>query len=348
LTDDTGRIRIAVPIFAHWLQRHAELSLLPIWKQYLVERESDNRVPGNVPQIISITEPQFTIPEDDLLAVSQNLVFCGKQKDVAEIRIWLRQFDDDNRIEIAFALLKRLTERGYVSDGARELAISKVTEGITAKRLTLGSKVWKLIRGRKDNLCLSYVDSDLKSGASLTREVAKRLNPGKAGSAADILNWIKTHAASDSMIVLLDDLSGTGETMRKGLAKWIAGNRDCLTPYLDEGRIMLALLYATGSALDVIATVDSRISVLPANTLGTEVIAFDLDAGIFEEPAEIDFARDVMLQIGRELTPQTPFGFGDQGLLFTFHNTVPNNTLPIFWSNGRVNERPWKPLFARA
>lgn len=31
-----------------------------------------------------------------------------------------------------------------------------------------------------------------------------RLNLGKAGSASDISNWLKTHAVSDSMIVVLD------------------------------------------------------------------------------------------------------------------------------------------------
>jgi len=347
-SDENGRIKVTVPIFSLWLRAHAEVELLPNWKLYIREKDTRQREPGVVPQIISIAEPQFPIPEDDLLAVTQNLVFCGKQKDVAEVRIWLRQFDDDSRIEIAFALLKRLTERGYVSDGARELAISKIIEGVAAKRLSLGARAWKGVKGRKDNLCLSYIDSELKSGASLTREVVKRLNPGKAGSAAEISYWIKTHAQADSIIVVLDDLSSTGNTMRNGLRKWIQENRDALIPYLKERRIMVGLLYATGKALDAISEVDARISVLPANTLGPEVVALDPDAAIFADSAEIDFARDVLLQIGRELTPQTPLGFGDQGLLFTFHNTVPNNTLPMFWSNGRVNERPWKPLFSRA
>jgi hypothetical protein len=347
-TDEGGRFKVAVPVFSRWLKSHAELVLVPIWKQFVHEKDSRQKESGVVPSVISVVEPQFPIPEDDLLSVTQNLVFCGKQKDVAEVRLWLRQFDDDTRVEIAFALLTRLTERGYVSDGARELAISKIIEGVAAKRLTLGEKTWKVVKGRKDNLCLSYVDSELKSGASLTREVVKRLSPGKAGSAAEISSWIKTHSQSDAIIVLLDDLTSTGSTMRSGLRKWIHENREALTPYLNEGRIMVGLLYATGRALDAIAEVDRRISILPANTLGPEVVAFDPEAGIFENATELDFARDVMLQIGRELTPQNPLGFGDQGLLFTFHNTVPNNTLPVFWSNGRVNERPWKPLFSRA
>lgn len=55
-----------------------------------------------------------------------------------------------------------------------------------------------------------------------------------------------------------------------------------------------------------------------------------------------------MQTIGRELYPGSPMGYGDIGALFAFHNAVPNNTLPIFWSNGRVGERAWKPLFPRA
>ena len=110
---------------------------------------------------------------------------------------------------------------------------------------------------------------------------------------------------------------------------------------------MLALLFAVGSAMDAMYGTEPRLKLFTSNVLGSEIKAFDPDAGIFKDASEIEFAREVMLQIGRELTPQGPLGFGDQGLLLTFHNTVPNNTLPIFWSNGRVNERSWRPLFSR-
>jgi hypothetical protein len=56
----------------------------------------------------------------------------------------------------------------------------------------------------------------------------------------------------------------------------------------------------------------------------------------------------VLRQIGQQLQPQHPLGHADLGGLVLFHNTVPNNTLPIFWCNGTVNERPWQPLFPRA
>ena len=79
---------------------------------------------------------------------------------------------------------------------------------------------------------------------------------------------------------------------------------------------------------------------------GDEVKATSEDASIFEED-ELPFVHDMLLQIGRQLVSQNPLGFGDLGALVAFHNTIPNNTLPIFWSSGTVNGTPWIPLLPR-
>jgi hypothetical protein len=345
-----GRIRVLLPIFNDWLLNNAELTLLPIWRRFSADKATHvaaQNAPLTVP--VSAAEAPFPIAEDILLPLSQRLVFCGKQKDVAELRFWLRQFDDDNRIEIACVLLRRLAERGYVSDGAREYAISKLIEGVNAFRLETGSGKWNVFRARRDNLCVSYVDSEVKSGASLARDVMKRLGPGKTGDGRDISGWLHSHVDADPLLIIVDDFSGTGSTICNGLKKWKSDLKDpaLLETYLDQGRVMFGLLYSFGEALDVLRNLEPRIRYFSANTFGPEVKAFDQEAGIFESAEEIDFAREIMLQIGRELTPQSPLGFGDQAALITFHNTIPNNTLPIFWSNGRVNERNWAPLFSR-
>jgi hypothetical protein len=109
---------------------------------------------------------------------------------------------------------------------------------------------------------------------------------------------------------------------------------------------MFGVLYSFGEAIDALRKVEPRLRCFSAHTFAADVKAFDPDANIFESDDECDFAREVLLQIGRELTPQLPLGFGDQAALMAFHNTIPNNTLPVFWSNGRVNERSW-PLFSR-
>lgn len=346
-----GRMRIDLPIFSQWLGKKAELNLLPIWRRFVSEKAERGVAEVGASGIRTpLTDASFPISEDSLLPISQRLEFCGKQKDVAEIRQWLRQFDDDNRIEIAFLLLKRLAERGYVNTGEREYALSKLVDTINAMRLKTGSRKWNVVRGRKDDLCISYVDSELKSGATLARELAKRMNPGKAGDAKEVSHWLTSHLTADPILILVDDFSGTGTTISKGFSKWRSDLKDdrALQTLLKQGRVGFAVLHAFGGALDRIADVEKELLLFCPNVLGAEVRAFDLDANIFDSVQEVDFARDVMLQIGRELTPQMPLGYGDQAGLVAFHNSVPNNTLPVFWSNGRVNERNWIPLFSRA
>ena len=54
-----------------------------------------------------------------------------------------------------------------------------------------------------------------------------------------------------------------------------------------------------------------------------------------------------MLQIGMQLVSQSPLGYGNMEALVSFHNTIPNNTLPVFWSMGSANGHLWTPLFPR-
>ena len=91
----------------------------------------------------------------------------------------------------------------------------------------------------------------------------------------------------------------------------------------------------------------ARVPVLAMTTFDDEVRALAPEARIFEDEGERAFAQDVMLQIGRQLVPQSPLGYGDMGALVSFHNTVPNNTLPVFWSAGKANGREWRPLLPR-
>jgi hypothetical protein len=295
-------------------------------------------------------ETSFIISEDDLLAVSNKLVYLGKQKDVPELRSWLRQFDDDTRIELAFLLLRRLAEKGYTPSGTRDFYLARMEDAVLAHRPAGGSNIWTVQRGRIDNLCISYVDSEIKSGAGTAREMTKRLRPAKSGDVEVVSSWLRTRATSDPILVFVDDFSGTGATVANGFIKWKKNCKevDVLDDMLNEGRVSFILAQAFPEAIERIRATEPRLQVSPINVLGPEVRAFDPEAGIFENASEREFAKEVMLQIGRELTNGTPLGYGDQAALLAFHDTVPNNTLPIFWSNGQVNGKSWKPLFPRA
>jgi hypothetical protein len=338
---------ITLPILREWLAENADSWLIPIWKAYCGHART--AMPVAVPLGPILETTAFPIAEDDLIAVSQRLVYCGHQKDAAEIRQWLRQFDDESRIEIAFLLLKRLAERGFINEGTRSRALHKITEMINNRRLEIGEKVWRVIRGRLDNLCIAYVDSELKSGAATARELQKIMRPGKCGDAGEIASWMRSHIKEDPLVVVVDDFSGTGTTMRSGLKK-LKNEVDpaIWKKYVADGRISTYIMFAFPEALQKIRDECPGVETIAATTLGEDLRALDADAHIFADEPERRFATDVLTQIGRELIPQTPLGFGDMGGLVVFHNAAPNNTLPIFWSHGRVSERLWKPLFPRA
>jgi hypothetical protein len=341
---------VSLPIFREWLAENAVAKLLPIWTAYREAQRTAVAQPvstSNTDSVLDISG--FVIPEDELIAVSQHLVFCGRQKDAAEIRSWLRQFDDDARIEVAFLLLKRLAERGFVNEGTKSLALARLEEMIKARRLELGKKVWKAERGRLDNLCLTYVDSELKSGAATTRDLRNMMRPGKSGPANEIGSWMRSHINDDPMVVIVDDFAGTGATMAKGIDRF----RSQVDPsvwrrYIGEERISIFVMFAFKEATEHVREKCAGVQVVAAKMFGDDLRACAGESAIFENEDELRFARDVLLQLGRELYPDAPLGFGDLGALVAFHNSVPNNTLPIFWSNGRVGERAWKPIFPRA
>jgi hypothetical protein len=176
----------------------------------------------------------------------------------------------------------------------------------------------------------------MKSGATTARELAKRLPPGKQGAPGEISNWMRSHVSEDALILIVDDFAGTGSTLSKGLKKFFdqVGSGNVVDTFLREGRILCYLLYSFPEAINRLRGEYPKVQFLSANVFSDEVRALDRNAGIFEGD--------------NELTPQSPLGYGDMGTLVCFHNTVPNNTLPIFWNGGTVNDKPWKPLFPRA
>lgn len=339
---------VALQIFREWLGENARAQLLPIWGNLLEAERATKACEDEQPAPVDTADTAFPISEDDMLIVAQRLIYCGRQKDVAEIKSWLRQFDDDSRIEIAFLLLQRMADKGFINEGMRGVQLEKVEQMILARRNGVGHGIWKIVKGRRDNLAIGYLDAEHKSGATMARELKSRILPGKCVPAGDLGQWMRTHLEADAMVAIVDDFSGTGETMLKGLRKFKAAvGAEVWDRYVYEGRIGVFIMFAFPEALGVIRGEFPDIDIHSATMFGDELRACNDQASIFPTEDERVFAQDVVQQVGRELVPSAPLGYGSMGVLVVFHNTVPNNTLPIFWSGGSVQERPWKPLFPR-
>jgi hypothetical protein len=246
-------------------------------------------------------------------------------------------------------VVKRLAEKGFINEGAKSLTLAHLEQMVRARRLEIGEKTWKIERGRVDNLCLTYVDSELKSGATTTRELRNILRPGKSGGTNEIGTWMRTHVDDDPMVVLVDDFAGTGSTLVNGINRFRSQvDAKIWQRYLSEGRISVFIMFAFPEAVENVRRRCAGVHAVAATVLGDDLRACSPEAAIFENEADLRFARDVLLQLGRELYPSAPLGFGDTGVLVAFHNACPNNTLPIFWNSGVVGERGWKPIFPRA
>ena len=337
---------VALPVFLDWLLENGEAELIPMWRAHQAELAVKGVVEDPA-RLVFVESSAFPIDEDKLLSVSENLVYLGRQKDVAEVRRWLRQFDDDGRIEVAFLLLERLVRKGFVSEGANLNGLAKMEEALNARRLDIGNGAWRIVRRRLDNLYLGHVDSETKSGAATARELAKRMSPGKCGSVEGMHSWLKGHMEDDPILVVVDDFSGTGNTLMAGLERLWSYDRPLFSELAKEGRVVCCLQTAFPDAIRRVKRKFSKVQVLAMTTFDDDLRAFVPQAGIFEDDGEMAFAQDVMLQIGRQLVPQNPLGYGNMAALVSFHNTIPNNTLPVFWSAGKANGREWKPLFPR-
>ena len=191
------------------------------------------------------------------------------------------------------------------------------------------------------------MDSETKSGAATARELAKRMSPGKCGPASGIPTWVRGHAESDPLVVVVDDFAGTGNTLVRGLKQLWKSDGTMMSDLAAEGRVICCLQAAFPEAVRHVKKEFAGVEALVMRTFDDEVRAFQPEAGIFANEGDRAYAQEVMLQIGRQLVPQYPLGYGNKEALVSFHNTIPNNTLPVFWSMGSANGHPWTPLFPR-
>jgi hypothetical protein len=146
-------------------------------------------------------------------------------------------------------------------------------------------------------------------------------------------------------LVFLDDLCASGtqaETYsKKLLSRILAIDSTVALSYFP--------LFATSDGLRYVRARTRFTKVEPLYELDSSFKALQPDSRYFREPlpnVARDFAFNTCLKHGKELEPGTPLGFKNGQLLLGFAHNVPDNTLPIFWSQGRPS-RPWTPIFRR-
>ena len=165
---------------------------------------------------------------------------------------------------------------------------------------------------------------------------------------------------------LLDQDDATGRAILEGTVTRVV----FLDDFCGSGR--QAIRYST-SIVEKLKTaapkLETRYHVLFATSRGLEEVRkktrFDVSSSVCEldpsfksvspesryfrnAPQEIDrdFARAMCLKYGKQIEPSSPLGFGGCELLIGFEHNIPNNTLPIIWSEGHTG-RHWVPALKR-
>jgi hypothetical protein len=368
------RYNVAFEIFRWWLCRNGRAQLLLPNR----ERAPSSVVPTAVPSEPSGSAPlvlsaEFPLTDDQLLPIAEGLYYRGKQVDAMRIKQWLRQFEDDARMVLAFKLLSALRQRWYYDDAKVSLALDKafnrglalakdagvIPMGVSASRRSGELMHFKAEHLRRDsfrgviaNVFVSYFGDALKSGAEVARMLKKDKRTSAAGSLERAADWLDRPGDMEPtkrFVLVVDDFVGSGQQaikeMRGLLKKW--QERPQVQQALEQGRIVYVPLWAFRVGVDELREQVPSLRVEPVALLDECDQAFAVEAEIFDSEDERKIAEGFCRHVGGQLYQEYPLGWENLQAMVVLPDAVPNATLPIFWCSGMVDERQWKPLFAR-
>ena len=145
-------------------------------------------------------------------------------------------------------------------------------------------------------------------------------------------------------IVFIDDFSISGDQAFKYINKYIEDNKE----WVIYKRIYILLMITTNKAFDELRKV-AGITVLPCIIMDDRSEVFSETSVVFKgyhdnikETAKrmCKFYGDKLIEKTEKMTP---FGYDGGGYMFGTYYNIPDNTLPIFWSN----KNNWNYLFKR-
>jgi len=150
-----------------------------------------------------------------------------------------------------------------------------------------------------------------------------------------------------STIVFVDDLIGSGGTAFEGLEQL---NAHCGQVLVDKSiRIVVAAICGREEGrLDLIKRTTSALpfktDVYLCDTIDQANECFSSQSKLFADESESARAKEIAYTYGVRLQKKHPLGYQGGELLVVFHDTCPNNSLPILWC---YKENVWEPLFRR-
>jgi hypothetical protein len=233
--------------------------------------------------------------------------------------------------------------REYLRD-AHRLLLPALPEVVFTKR-----------SDRRRDVLITYVDGPGKSGAAFSALYAEEngIDAKLVVAPSDVTQTIVAMEKDERYvraIVIVDDILATGRSLSENITAFVAS----IGPDLKSKSISVLIVAVTATpegsrrvreTLKKLPNFEAKLVVCAP--LPDDAYAFpERNLGFWADEKERDRAKALCLELGARIYRQNPLGYGGLGLLVTFTQTCPNNSLPILHS-GRGGDNKWDPLFPR-
>lgn len=289
------------------------------------------------------------VTEADLVELARSLRYRGEQISEIRVKAWLNQFGDHYRQYLAFKMLRRMVLDGYfTANKLQETVMPRLYQAVTKLN------TWRFVTREANNQSLrnAYLINHGAPGDSTQGTlsvIAKSLGIKKAHIVRPSELAEKIRKPTENFVLfLLDDFSGSGSHLSTELRTLSDALLGLGAPWIDHAHVVVGAAIVSGREGVPVTDLDVAFEAVSGTTVGTRLLAFDADSGVFDNEKERSDAEEMTRSIGSALLKNAPLGFGDQALLTLFEFNCPNNVPPIFWRGGTVAGQAWLPLFERA
>lgn len=329
---------------------------LPIFKNWLLEVGGSRLISDTLGEELAL---QVQTAEDEAFINSKEVTelanewptYQGQSITADHIRAWYQQVDSQQDQRLLFKILQNLQ---FLGD---EEVRDRVKNLHSQIRNELPEFVQRKRRDRRNDVWITYLDGEGKSGQSYASKYAD-VNKISAKSIIspsifeEKANELVSKTGKPAVLLILDDIIGTGGSMTTNLREFVQNNLDILKS-LNVPITIMSLVSTTDGDEQLRAGFEEwdwlDIDCKAFEFLTDQYLAFADGLGIWRNQNEKDRAAALVKDLGSQIYSKSPLGFGNQGLMLVFPENCPNNSIPILHSTGKgKSDSKWKPLFARS
>jgi len=287
---------------------------------------------------------------------TKNKYVWANEKSSTEIQDWINNFDDEDQL---MALNIALGIKFYSKELIRSSLVAlskKIVTYLCEENNELRGDLYtsddineskKLINNFVEKNCLFVSFGDAcSSGAMLLYYYNKHLDFDKINSTSLCELFTEDKYNSYSYIFLIDDFIGTGDqAVETWYEKKCGSSLGEFSQQFPLKKIALTVLVASEIGIDEIENDIGKdnIKIIANDMITQKMNTFSPYSSLFKDSTSRSKARVSLYNLGKELNPRFPLGYGSMALTIAFSHNTPDNTLPVIWK--KTNS--WQPLFER-